>query len=230
MLTQEAPYVINNGISTRIIPARHKNCFIYAWCYVIELAPFSAHERKSTTAMQEPFFKPWVGEDYRSQVPKTLVLGESHYGISESYTPEFTQYVVKDWALCQRGSSPYFTKIAKILLSKPYEWISLEEKYKLWNRVAFYNYVQQFVGDRPRMRPTPEMWLEAEEALDYVIAQLTPDIVIVTGKELGYYVSSFEEKYIGPAKFCYWTHPSARTFKKEDAIKAFEDVKRNYAN
>lgn len=180
--------------------------------------------------MQEPFFKPWVGENYNSQTPKILVLGESHYGKSEWYTPELTQYVVKDWALCQKGSSSYFTKIAKILLGKPYEWVSLEEKHKLWNRVAFYNYVQQFVGDGPRMRPTPEMWVEAEKALNYVIGQLTPDIVIVTGKELGYHVGAFEEKYTGPVKFCYWTHPSARAFKKEDAVKAFEEVKNNYAN
>ena len=38
-----------------------------------------------------------------------------------------------------------------------------------------------------------------------------------------------EEKYTGSAKFCYWTHPSARAFKKEDAVKAFEEAKTNYA-
>lgn len=40
----------------------------------------------------------------------------------------------------------------------------------------------------------------------------------------------FEKKYPGPTKFCYWTHPSARAFKKEDAVNAFDEVKNNYAN
>lgn len=180
--------------------------------------------------MQKPFFQPWVGENYHTQTPKILVLGESHYGKPEWYTPEFTRYVVKDWALCKRGSSSYFTKIAKVLLGKAHEWISLDDKHKLWHQVAFYNYVQKFVGDGPRMRPTPEMWAEAEESLGIVMNQLSPDIVIVTGKELGWHVGVFEKNYTGPAKFCYWTHPSARAFKKDEAVAALKEVQEKYAN
>ncbi|GAB3566094.1 hypothetical protein GCM10027578_14700 [Spirosoma luteolum] len=180
--------------------------------------------------MKTPFFQPWVGENYSTQSPKILVLGESHYGKDEWYTPEFTQGVIKDWALCQKGTRSFFTKIAKILLGKPHEWISLEEKHDLWHRVAFYNYVQEFVGVGPRMRPTPAMWTDAEDAFEYVMKQLTPDIVIVMGKELGWHVRTFEKNYPGTANFCYWTHPSARSFKKDEAVDAFAKALNPNAN
>jgi hypothetical protein len=77
--------------------------------------------------MQEPFFQPWVGENYNAQTPKILVLGESHYGKQEDYTHEWTQGVVKAWALGEEGTTRYFTTIAKILSDKAYERISQEE-------------------------------------------------------------------------------------------------------
>ena len=48
--------------------------------------------------MNEPYFKPWIGENYQDSKPLILVLVESHYGVGDE--PEtFTQGVIKEWAL-----------------------------------------------------------------------------------------------------------------------------------
>jgi hypothetical protein len=166
--------------------------------------------------------------NYNVQVPKILVLGESHYGEQVNYTPEWTRGVVKAWALGEEGTTRYFTTIAKILSGKAYERISQEEKKTIWQQVAFYNYVQRFVDEKTVKRPTEKMWVEAEEPFQKVMDSLKPDIVIVAGKELGGHVYKFEGSYAGNSVFCYWNHPS-RGFKKDEAVKAFEEAKTNYA-
>ncbi len=192
-----------------------------------------AHERKSTTAMQEPFFKPWVGENYNSQTPKILVLGESHYASPDEYKSSFTREVIEKCAVnAGKGRLPYFTKIAQILLNKQtYEVIDAVSRKALWGRIAFYNYVQNFVGGKSRIRPTSEMWTKAEEALKYVLDDLQPDIVIVTGIALAYHIKPVTDSYTGSAKFCYWTHPSAPSFSKdrELATQKYKVVTEQYA-
>lgn len=185
----------------------------------------------SINLMQEPFFKPWVGDNYQGTKPKILILGESHYSEPKYYSPEFTKDVIRRLALCNEKSHPFFTKIAKILLGKPYEWIGVEQKHTLWHQVAFYNYIQVFVGETSRVRPTQDMWAGAAEALSTVMKQLEPDIIIITGKELRCHVKPVLENYSGSATFCYWTHPSSRAFNndKAKAIRDFQAANQQYA-
>ncbi|MEX0425598.1 hypothetical protein KDV38_17930 [Providencia rettgeri] len=51
--------------------------------------------------------------------------------------------------------------------------------------MALYNYVQGIVGESGRIRPTNEMWEEAEKLFLAVIESLKPDVVIVLGSMLG---------------------------------------------
>ncbi len=181
----------------------------------------------------EVYFNPWVRKDYQSQSPKILVLGESHYGIEKDYNPDFTTDIIKDWALEREGSRRFFTIIAKIsskiLYNRTPDWLGLEDKQFFWSRVAFYNYIQSFVGDAARIRPSESMWDEAKEPFLTVVDKPKPHIIIVLGRSLGNYIKEFE-KEIPISEFCYWYHPSApKYFKTPDAEeklkKAFEDWK-----
>ena len=135
--------------------------------------------------MNEIVFKPWIGENYKKGVKgkKILILGESHYGEKGAEYDNFTKEVVKEVGISK--SIAYFTKIAKsILLLGSNESISHKQKEKFWHSVAFYNYVQCFVGEGPRERPTTEMWESSKKPFIEILNTLYPDIVVVFGCEL----------------------------------------------
>ncbi|ENT4838116.1 TPA: hypothetical protein ACNHSB_004962, partial [Escherichia coli] len=98
-------------------------------------------------------FQPWVGDHYHSSRygVRVMVLGESHYGEPEDYAPDFTQHVINEHAF-QPGLR-FFT-IATNLLRGTTDEPTAEERREAWQHVAFYNYVQEFVGDAGRIRPT----------------------------------------------------------------------------
>ncbi|KPP95112.1 MAG: phage hypothetical protein [Bacteroidetes bacterium HLUCCA01] len=136
------------------------------------------------------FFKPWIGKNYKSGgilKIRTLVLGESHYGGLVDNRFDFTQFVVEKWGIKQRNR--FFTSLAKTIIpTADYGWLPDSEREELYESIAFYNYIQKLVGDRPRQRPSELMWKEAIIPFQSVIDSLNPQVVIVLGKELWWYV------------------------------------------
>lgn len=168
------------------------------------------------------FFEPWVGDLYWKSSPKVLVLGESHYGNQERNYPRFTIDVVRQMAIEGRGA--FFTKITKVLLGKPKQPVSPAEKRALWDRIAFYNYIQELIAEAPRSsRPTQAMWQQARSPFVQVMNRLQPDILVVMGTELGRQVAEFEPDFAA-TRFCYWPHPSSFVFRQPTAHKAFKEV------
>lgn len=131
-------------------------------------------------------FKPWVGDRYTNSSligQRLLVLGESHYGDDSWGAEEFTQEVVRTWAIQKRHA--FFTKVAKLVLDLPDErWVDDDLRETFWHSVAFYNYVQEYVGPWARHRPTDEMWEAAAVPFLDVLAELRPTAVLVLGSEL----------------------------------------------
>jgi len=130
-------------------------------------------------------FLPWVGPRYSigvKQGVRVLVLGESHYTrLKVDDSPELTRYVVQEHGVGDDRRA-YFTQVAALLLGR--RPISNDEKAKIWNSIAFYNFIQERVGPSARYRPTPEMWAHARRGLATVLAQCNPHLVIVTGLSL----------------------------------------------
>ncbi|WGZ95542.1 MAG: hypothetical protein QJT81_06015 [Candidatus Thiothrix putei] len=142
--------------------------------------------------MKNLTFHPWVGKVYHNggifHGRKILILGESHYGADDDEeTVEYTQNVV-DWYGIQNGDGAgkaFFLKIAVSMLMKNASWdVSDKERIDFWNSVAFYNYIQGFVGDKPRMRPTSPQWEEAKQLFINVLDELKPDFCIAFGFSL----------------------------------------------
>jgi hypothetical protein len=124
-------------------------------------------------------FHPWEGENYRSSKPRLLVVGESHYDWKGRLEPEqkVTIEVVRHF---MDKPSRFFTNIVATCAG---ELPSGETRRKFWHSVAFYNYVQQFAGDAPRMRPNYQMWQQSEDAFRLVLKHLAPDLILVLGKQ-----------------------------------------------
>lgn len=130
--------------------------------------------------MQHVFFKPWVGDNFSEGglwSKKILILGESHYQWNKNIplTEDLTIQCIRE-QIDGGYTKAFWTNIVITLLNiRP----SLEDKYRCWHSVAFYNYIQCSVGFGPRVRPTPEMWAKSQTAFSEVIDELQPDCIIV---------------------------------------------------
>ena len=172
--------------------------------------------------MQNVNFYPWVGANYENNMfgIKILILGESHYAENDDEPDsDWTQHVVKHNA--QDHPNAFFTKITKAVLGLYSEdELSEDTRSNFWDHVAFYNYVQGIVGESGRIRPTNEMWEEAEKPFLAVIESLKPDVVIVLGSMLGEWVPALSDN----VKVAYLYHPSSGYFNYEGAIPAIKKV------
>lgn len=131
-------------------------------------------------------FHPWVGNLYSARNrfnARVLILGEFHHGARQEMHVGTTVQAVE--VLAKERRHPYFTTLAKFLLGMEREsWISDSDRAEIWDHVAFYNYVQETVGDYRDRRPTPAMWGAAAAPLLELLAQLKPQLLVVVGREL----------------------------------------------
>jgi hypothetical protein len=103
----------------------------------------------------------------------------------------------------------FFTTTAKLVLGLAGEnYLSDEQQREFWDRVAFYNYVQDFAGETPSGDVTPEMWEDARAPFLTVVNELEPDAVLILGKGLSEHVPASDIE----AETCVVTHPSAPGF------------------
>ena len=166
-------------------------------------------------------FHPWVGEHYRNSMfgVRLLVLGESHYGETIDENSDITSIVVRLWG--QEHRSRFFTKIAQVLLRRT-DTLTDRTRADVWEHVAFYNYVQTFVGPGPRIPPTPAEWAAADVPFRVVLGELQPNAVLVLGRRLWYHICF---KLPGVA-FAHILHPSSSHMSVADSIPVLEGLLR----
>jgi hypothetical protein len=167
-------------------------------------------------------FDPWIGQHYSTvglNGLRILILGEAHYGEPGEEDPNFTKVIVKKCAQDERFR--FFTVTQKIV-SGVTGYITDEMRKRFWEYVAFYNFIQEFPGSKPRIRPTDKMWSEAKEPYAQTLDELKPDVVIVLGSGLAGRLPKIENSIA----FCYIHHPASCGFNQVSAIievkKAYE--------
>ena len=128
-------------------------------------------------------FNPWIGPKYKSEGLdglKLLMLAESHYGPIGKEYPGLTRLVVRKQG---RGARyRLFTATAKLVLGQDH--ITDAERADFWDRVAFANYIQEFVAPAaaPRTPPSPQAWQQAEAPFLMTLQETRPDALLVLGK------------------------------------------------
>lgn len=179
-----------------------------------------------------PRFLPWIGPDYtRAPIAglRILILGESHYSGPWYDGPDadVTRFVVRD-VIAGHHRGPFFRNVRHVM-GEPLPWADF------WNAVAFYNYIQEYVGTHARIRPKPEMWSDAADPLRHVLDTHRPDFVLVCGSTLWRHVRAIpapttDLEYTPPHTRCRgWTvngtiscvagmiqHPSYPRFRRTD--------------
>lgn len=157
--------------------------------------------------MENVNFLPWIGSNYETEGlhgKKIMLLGEAHYGeIKETNPLNVTRAVVQDLGIKHRHS--FFTKLARLMLLNRGHPLTDDARVEFWNRITFYNYCQEIVADKARVRPTDVIWKSSEPALQEVLQELNPDLVVVLGKELSSKIPNISARYA----VCNVNHPSS---------------------
>ena len=130
-------------------------------------------------SMTNIVFKPWIGKDYETGGifgKRILVLGESHYGFTneEDATNKVVNYVISG------GSAEWTGTFRKFERSLVGHYTDNEESKKIWNSVAFYNYLQNSMN-HPRQSPKESDFDSSSNAFYKVMNQLKPDLIIAWG-------------------------------------------------
>ena len=205
-----------------------------------------------TNQFKNVLFTPYIGEKYQQgyQGKKVLVLGESHYSADENRNaslddPTFTNYIVQEYINYQKGERGHsnwmktFTRFVKAFYNRN---LSANEIVNFWERVAFYNYVQEPMAT-PRQSPTTEQFTKSEKAFWEVLEVCQPDIIVVWSHRLwvkmpytGEYQSK-ENTLINKGKGFYYykvrnkeiatmyiPHPSAQNFQYQTVYNELKEA------
>ncbi|MDH7914640.1 hypothetical protein [Winogradskyella sp. SYSU M77433] len=135
---------------------------------------------------------PWIGNNYENGGifnKKILILGESHYGTDKDawFNENLTRLSIQQKIGEATGENGKFykkafhTNIFKAFNEKP---ATNENKVDFWHSVAYFNYVQGSVGDKPRVRPIKEDWEKSFQPTLDSIKLLKPDLIVVLGYTL----------------------------------------------
>lgn len=129
---------------------------------------------------------PWIGDGFNNptyNAHSMLVLGESHYDENSSVKKDYTVNLICNYI---RGTNPktrFWTNVAQ-LISGIHNSAKEFDREKIWHDFAFYNYIQEIVGDHPRIDPDLKKYRQSEAAFFDVINKLKPELVIVLGTRL----------------------------------------------
>lgn len=140
--------------------------------------------------MSDVVFAPWVGADYKNGGifnKRILALGESHYFAGEDspvitldHVTDFTSDVVRNYLDPDfefAGWMNTFKKFERALVNKV---TTPEDSRKIWNSIAFYNYIQAALAS-PRQNVPPELYEKSERAFFEVLEKLRPELILVWG-------------------------------------------------
>lgn len=129
-------------------------------------------------------FLPWIGAHYEQNAFKipVLLIGESHYCEDHPISDlgnDFTQDVfrrIRDGELKTSTTSALERTLNPLL----------ESGVNLWDEIAFYNYLQNWVARDPTDRPISSIFHQSPspEALVEVLHQLRPQLVVILGTGL----------------------------------------------
>jgi hypothetical protein len=104
----------------------------------------------------------------------------SHYSWGDEDLPDyFVTNAVILYRSVTRPAGKFFTNIIATAIG---HLPSNDEQIEFWHSVAFYNYIQDFVGDSPRRLHAYELWQRSEQSFAEVLLRLRPQLMLVIGQ------------------------------------------------
>ena len=137
-------------------------------------------------------FTPWIGRHYGQARQRLLILGESFYGAGMPGDRELARMVMENWKAHQYTITA-LTKTAHLLTEIPVAEIN-HHRQDFFNGCIFYNFVQEYVGEKPRMFLNPALLKDERAcrerlqpsvaALQHLLATHTPTHILGWGWRL----------------------------------------------
>ena len=185
-------------------------------------------------------YLPWVGSQYYNQSLKLLIVGESHYYKEESHklkeemNQNFTKEVVaeyldiKEWKEgVVRWNTRFFTNTYNSLSHLFEEQPPYNKPREFWNKICFYNYIQDFVNDVGF--DIAPLYIHNDlykKALYEVIDSHKPDYIILLSQrisKLWKYEKCGIAKDLGN-KFIPARHPSRQALSEEEKRQIYNHI------
>jgi hypothetical protein len=127
----------------------------------------------------EPFYTPWVGDDFKNRPQRLLILGESHYG-EYAKTGDATIKMTEEY-LSGDINYAFWTNIQNVVSPVP---LIKSERAAFWQSVAFYNYVQESAGPTAGIAPSDTAFKNSKGAFFTVLDRLKPHVILVLSTRL----------------------------------------------
>ncbi len=130
-------------------------------------------------------FEPWVGTGFTDTSRwgcRLLLMGESHYDEGFGQGSQLTSYVVRRHINRDGKQYAFWTNIARTFEGRAYGPPATRKRF--WDSVAFFNFIQGFVGDGPRQRPSEALWQDSRSGFWHVIEMLRPHCIVCFGFDL----------------------------------------------
>lgn len=162
-------------------------------------------------------FAPWVGKHYAAggfRNLRVLMVSESVYGDSRYERPDVTAELIKALALGLRNEHthgkvarhPHYAKIFASMNNRSAAGVfNREQRTDFWSRVAYFNFIQQFL-EESREEPPTTAWARGKPAFAEVMQVLKPELVVCYSLRNGARVRALS----GDVPVAVVNHPSAR--------------------
>jgi hypothetical protein len=136
-------------------------------------------------------FYPWVGPAYEGGAIdglRILVLGESHYtypGLTDANERTLTCRVIEaDYEGGRKHKHRFISAVTTVLFGQA-AVRDREQFREHWDRLAFYNFVQELAGSGSNhRRPSEAAWGRSVAPFRWLLSQLQPDMVLACGRTL----------------------------------------------
>jgi hypothetical protein len=134
---------------------------------------------------------PWIGNEYSTSSNKILIVGESHYSDSseqsknkhqnEKYTRDVINELAIKYITKDKRSGTLFRNLNLALIG----WNSsnIENRLKLWNKVCFYNFVQEEMKSL-KDRPSKQQLVNGWESFIELVRIIQPTQVFFIGSKV----------------------------------------------
>jgi len=145
--------------------------------------------RPTQSESSQCHFYPWVGPAYQAGAIdglRILVLGESHYtyrGLTEANERTLTCRVIEE-EFEEVRKHRFISAVTTVLFGRDAAR-DKEQFHEHWNRLAFYNFVQELAGSGSNhRRPSEAAWGRSVAPFRWLLSQLQPDMVLACGRTL----------------------------------------------
>lgn len=145
--------------------------------------------------MQTLHWQPYLGQNFRNNSKRLLIVGESHYAQGDSdaaferdmdlvNTRDFTQRMIEQTQLQRKYTHKPLENLFKAMFGN-----QIPERSTLWKNIGYYNFIQRTMDYRRQERPSISDFDKGWEAFVEVASVLQPTDCIFIGVEAA---TSFE--------------------------------------